>query len=72
MATTHNSREAAPPGAELPTKSRTRASVPVPIGAILAAATVALLGAAWFRSRSNEAALRERTAERLRSRLEVN
>jgi hypothetical protein len=41
-------------------------------GLVVAGALTALVGVTWFRNRQGEAALRERTAERLRSKTEAN
>ncbi|MCC2976750.1 hypothetical protein LK533_08705 [Sphingomonas sp. PL-96] len=47
-------------------------ATPIPPAAIVAVVVGTLLGAAWLRSRRHEAALRERTAARLRVPAEGN
>ncbi|GAA0448203.1 MULTISPECIES: catalase family protein [Sphingomonas] len=61
-----------PSAAALASSSRKSSPVPGSAGVLVVGALAALVGAAWFRSRKDEAALRERTAERLRTPTEVN
>nr|WP_317892446.1 hypothetical protein [uncultured Sphingomonas sp.] len=61
-----------PSAAALASSARKSAPVPASAGLLVVGALAALVGAAWFRSRKDEAALRERTAERLRAPTGVN